>query len=226
MIFCLPGLFAAAVCFGGGSEVGGRCDFDSARFVKGDECRIIGAFGVSRRTNFDVADEESAEDKKILVVEAKEASGFLIFRIKGVDLRKYPYMRWRWRIVRRLNLRDDDTDEPDDQACVVYIVDGSQLNQKCVGYRWEHNTPVGAKRMLNYAGLRKVQAICLRNRKTPIGEWVEEERNVVADFKAAFGRIPSPKFVISIGGNSQHSNSDTRVEIDYIEFRSAPKPEK
>jgi len=221
--FLVP-LLAAALCAAEESVVGHRRSFASEHEINNDDCRIIGTFGVSRKTVFAVVDEDSAENKRILTVEAKNASGFLIFRIRGLDLHKYPYMRWRWRVVRKMNLHESVKLDPDDQACVIYIADGNQLNQKCVGYRWEYFTPVGMTRMINYAGLRKVQAICLRNRETGEGEWVEEERNVLEDFKAAFGRFPSPQFVITIGGNSQHSQSDTRAEIDYIEFRSAPKP--
>ena len=225
-IACLLSFLAAAVCSGNEPQAGPRRDFASEHEITGKDCRIIGAFGVSRRTRFFIDDAEGTRDRRALVVETNNSSGFLIFRIKGLDLGKHPYMRWRWRIVRRLNLPETQTAEPDDQACVIYIADGNQLSQKCVGYRWEHRSPVGRKIMLNYAGLRKVLAICLRNRETPVGEWVEEERNVPEDFKAAFGSVPSPNFVITIGGNSQHSRSDTRVEIDYIEFRSAPAPKK
>ena len=215
---------AAALRLTGASEVGSRCEFDSERMMR-EKWQIIGSFLVPGQTNFFIAEEPTASDKRVLVVEAKNASGFLIFRLDGLDLGKYPYMRWRWRVIRQVRPPANGKPEPDDQACVVYLADGNKMSQKCVGYRWEFNTPVGAKRMIIYNGVRKVENFCLRNRETPVGEWVEEERNVLEDFKAAFGKAPSSRFVISIGGNSQHSQSDTRAEIDYIEFRSEPKKE-
>ena len=214
--------FAALLCRGGEPAAGFRCDFDSER----EHWHRIGSFMVARRTSFHIADVPGAENGRALVVEAKCSSGFLIMRFPELDLGKYPVMRWRWRIVRRMNLAEGGYD-PDDQACVVYIADGSEFRQKCVGYRWEFNTPVGTAGVLKYGGgLRLVKAFCLRNRETPDGEWVVDERNVVEDFKAEFGAPPSAEFVVTIGGNSQHSNSDTRVEIDYIEFRPAPAPAK
>ena len=219
-------LFAAAALRSvRGSEECIRCEFDSERMMR-EKWQIIGSFLVPGQTSFFIAEEPTASDKRVLVVEAKDASGFLIFRIDGLDLAKYPCMRWRWRVVRQVRPPAAGKVEPDDQVCVVYLADGNKLNQKCVGYRWEFNTPVGTKRMIIYNGVRKVEAFCLRNRETPAGEWVEEERNVLEDFKAAFGNAPSNRFVISIGGNSQHSQSDTRAEIDYIEFRSEPKKDK
>jgi hypothetical protein len=220
----LSSLIGAVACAAADPAVGPRCEFDSQREMD-EHWRTLGAFGVFRKTKFFIADEASAGDGRVLVVEAKRASGFLVFRLNGLDLEKYPYMRWRWRVVRRLSL-PDGVREPDDQVCVIYITDGSTISQTCVAYRWEHNTKVGFRQMLDYAGLRIVEAFCVRNKETPVGEWVVDERNVLADYKAAFGRAPSEKFVISVGGNSQHSNSDTRAEIDYIEFRSAPAPKK
>jgi hypothetical protein len=218
----LLSIFGAAWCGAADPAVGFRCDFKTKNEVEGWE--ILGAKGAANKTQFFLAEEPGADDKRILVVEAKNASGFLVFKIKGLTLKKYPYMRWRWRVVRKMNLAADKP-EPDDQVCVIYIVDGSKITQKCVGYRWEHNTKVGKKRMIKYF-TNKVMAICLRNRETPAGEWVIEERNVFEDYKKAFRKEPSDDFVITIGGNSQHSNSDTRAEIDYIEFRSAPTPAK
>ena len=220
----LPFLFAAVACGAAEPAALPRCDFDSQK-VMDEHWKTIGAFGVFRKTKFYIAEEPTATDGRVLVVDAQRSSGFLVFRIKGLDLKNYPRMRWRWRVVRRLNL-PDGTAEPDDQVCVVYITDGSTLRQTCVGYRWEHRTKVGVKRLLDYAGLRIVEAFCIRNKETPVGEWVVDERNVLEDYRAAFGKAPSEKFVISIGGNSQHSKSDTRAEIDYIEFLPATAPEK
>ena len=219
----LLSLFAAAAGRGAEPRVGLRCDFDSEPRLMAHS-RVVGAFMVPRRTVFRIADVPGATDGRALVVEANNSSGFLLIKFDGLDLKKYPYMRWRWRIVRQLKLAPGGSD-PDDQPCVVYLIAGSRLNQKCLGYRWEFNTPVGTERMINY-GMSRVKAFCLRDRQSPAGEWVVEERDLQADYRAAFG-IPIPaEFVIGIGGNSQYSRSDTRVEIDYIEFRSAPAPGK
>ena len=68
-----------------------------------------------------------------------------------VNLRKYPIMRWRWRVVRPVNVPKSGTD-PDDQAGVVYLGDGTMISQKSVAYRWERNTALGVKKSINYGG--------------------------------------------------------------------------
>lgn len=204
--------------------IGCRWDFDSERDLA-EKWHLQGFVLAPRQTKFRIVDADGALDNRALAVSANCSSGFLIVRIdKLVDLARHPYMRWRWRIVRRLNL-PEASDDPDDQACVIYFVEEAQGVHRCVGYRWEHNTPVGAERTINYGyGARRVRAHCLRNRDTAVGEWVEEERNVLEDFRAAFGTAPTGKIGITVGGNSQYSKSDTWVEIDYIEFRAFPTP--
>ena len=169
------------------------------------------------RTVFKVEACDSASNKKILVVEANSATGVLMTDPK-VNLRKFPVMRWRWRLVRPVVVRNNGK-EPDDQAGVIYLGDGTMVSQKSIAYRWECNTPVGTRTQISYAGgMMRVNAECIRNRETKIGEWITEERDVLADFIRAYKRFPGEYFILGVGANSQYSKSRTRLEIDYIEF--------
>ena len=136
---------------------------------------------------------------------------------KELDLHKTPIMKWRWRIIRPVVLKDNN--EPDDQAAGIYIADGTTLRQFSVSYRWEHFRRPGSEKIVRYSGgAMTVNAVCLRNSSTPPGVWVEEERDVLADFQKAYKRGIKSYYAIGIGGNSQYTKSNTRVEIDYIEF--------
>ena len=219
-IICLAALAVAALCCRAGEPAPSRrCDFDSVSWLR--KKTVHRGLPLIPHTLFYLADEPTAQDGRVLVVEALRSTGVLVFRIDGLDLNKYPIMRWRWRVIRQVD-EIADGELHDDQACVIYISDGTPLQQKCVGYRWEHRVPVGTRRMVKY-GSAQVDALCLRDRGTPVGEWVVEERNVVEDFKTSFGAPPSASFAIAVGANSQHSNSHTKVEIDYIEFLPAPE---
>lgn len=186
-----------------------------------------------RRTNLIVPESKffvehaaGARDGKALVVSCKKSSGVLMLSPKELDLHKTPVMKWRWRIMRPVVLKG--VKEPDDQAAGIYIADGTTLRQFSVSYRWELLRNPGSEKIIHYSGgAMTVNAICMRNRRTPVGVWVEEERDVMADFQKAFKRNTKSYFAIGIGGNSQHSKSNTRVEIDYIEFhpRKANKQE-
>lgn len=181
---------------------------------------------IARNTEFHLTQRPHTVDGHALTIDANNSSGFICTIPQSVDLTKMPIMRWRWRVISNLDLPEGVKD-PDDQPGVIYICDGSRIRQHSIGYRWECNTPIGEIRIDHYrGGLTTLKSTCMRNRTTPIGQWVEEERNVLEDFKKAFQRPPSKNFVLCIGANSQNSKSNTRLEIDYIEFRSAPASEK
>lgn len=172
-----------------------------------------GPFGVDD-LRFTIAKEASAEDGSVLRIESDAASGVIVTdAYRGVDLAKTPIMHWRWRVVTPTRPTRDD-----DQAVVVYFGAIDWLKKKSVGYRWETLIPVGTAGHASYgAGLVQLHYCVLRDRATPVGEWVEDQRNVRKEFEAAYGYIPA-EFAVSIGANSQYTNSNSVAEIDYIEF--------
>lgn len=223
-------IFAAALLLAAGRSSGEtptavRIDFDRPNDFE-REWSFHSSLTIINKTTFHLRERPTASNGHVLLIDAKSASGVICSMPEHLDLNKFPIMRWRWRIIRNLDLPEKDED-PDDQPGVIYVGDGSRVRQYSVGYRWECNTPVGRTRFCHYrGGLTTVRCECVRNRETPIGQWVEEERNVLEDFKEAFKRPPSDGVVLGIGANSQHSRSHTRLEIDYIEFIPAAAPEK
>ncbi len=198
-----------------------RCDFSEDDELEQRWRFHAGIFGV-KRTRFTIDQESSAENGRILAVEANRATGAMVSMPRQVDLKKAPYLHWRWRIIRPIRIRQEGV-EPDDQAAVLYVGDGSTIGKRAIAYRWENLTPFGKTGYLKYGmGILRVRYVCIRNQETPCGEWVEEERNVYQDFMDAFQEPPNAVFVISIGANSQHARCSTRVEIDYIEFNEKP----
>ncbi|MDR0932407.1 MAG: DUF3047 domain-containing protein [Victivallales bacterium] len=169
------------------------------------------------RTKFYIDSEQTASSGKIMVVEANKATGVMLSAPKA-DLSKTPVMRWRWRVVRPIALADD-AKEPDDQSVVIYFGDGTLLKQRCISYQWDVNNPIGHVGQKKYAaGMLTVNYQTIRNRTTPSGVWVTEERNVVEDYVKVYGKKPNSYFIISVGANSQYTGSNSRAEIDFIEF--------
>ena len=194
-------------------------EFDDPEGVKNSWVAGGKQFGVPM-TGFSVMKCPSARDGKVLAVSAKSSSGVLVTQVPESIWSNFPVLRWRWRVIKKVSFTGK---EPDDQAAVIYFGDGSMLKKFMVGYRWEHSCPLGDESQLVYVGGTLVRRICMRNAEAVPGKWYVEERNVVEDFKRAFGRLPRGNCGLTIGGNSQYSGSETLVQIDYIEFRPAAK---
>lgn len=192
-----------------------RWDFDGKKFMV-------------PKTKFRIAPDNdgTTKDGKVLLVEANESTGVLI-TIPTTDLKKYPILRWRWR-VRNLPPGADGRTKIDDQVVGIYFGAGGPLSRKSIAYRWETETPIGASGATNYgAGIVKVQFLCIRNKETPLNTWIIEERNATAEFQDRYGYIPEfDEYVVSIAANSQYTDSHTFAEIDYIELVEAPPDEK
>ena len=169
------------------------------------------------KTKFYITSSQDTKDGKVIRLDSRKSTGVLA-TILPFDVNKLPIIRWRWRILSTITLPPGKK-EPDDQAGVVYIGDGTFLKQYSLAYRWEYNTPVNAQKLIKYtSGQSEVFSTCVRNKNTKIGEWVIEEKNILEDYKIAFGRHPKGKVILCLGANSQYTRSNTMVEIDYIEF--------
>ena len=134
-----------------------RNDFSDPENLR-KEWKFDGSRFMVPRTKFRIAEEASAVNGRVMVVEADRSTGVMLAAPSPVDLKRCPVMRWRWRVVRPVRLAPD-AEEVDDQAVVVYFGDGTLIRQKSVGYRWECNTPIGRSALLKYAaGMMTVKA--------------------------------------------------------------------
>ncbi len=194
-----------------------RIDYHEPQVLE-TQCKFEGARFLTPKTSFTVRQDATASKGAVLLVEAKKSTGVLLAAPAPVNLEETPIMRWRWRILKPIVV-PPGKEEPDDQAAVLYFGDGTLLSQKCVGYRWSVNTPINTSGVTKYAaGMMTVAHQTIRNKSTPIGEWVTEERDVLADYEKAYKKKPDSYFIVSVGANSQYSGSHSIAEIDFIEF--------
>ena len=155
-----------------------------------------------------------------LQVKCDKSTGGIIIA-PGVDLKKTPIMRWRWRLLNYPDKADGRNPKRDDQPIGLYLgFNEGFIKKKSIAYRWEDITPKDYEGSTTYAGILSVHFIVMRNNQTKTGEWVTECRNVAEDFKRVYGKVPK-KFALSIIGNSQYTASNTVAELDFIEFLPA-----
>jgi hypothetical protein len=173
-------------------------------------------------TDFTVKEDPATGDG-ILYVESNKASGSLITLAENVDLKKTPFLVWRWKVDEFPEGADGRTPAKDDQAIGIYIGDGSIFNNKSVSYRWDTETPVGTEGSSVYgAGTVRVKWITLRNKKDGPGKWFTESRNCLEDYKKAWGSVPK-KLYISITSNSQYTGTRAEAAIEWIKLSAGPE---
>lgn len=182
-----------------------------------DGWKLMGKPGV-RLASFYVDKDDAAD--VFLHMEADKASGSLIAPLEGVDLNKTPIMRWRWRVKDLPKNADGRYPRKDDQAIGIYVGTGSMSGgKKTISYRWDTETPKGAKGSAKYGlGTVKVEWETLRNKVDAVGgEWFVEEQNVGDAFREAWGYCPEEVY-LSISCNSQYTGTTAGADLDWVEF--------
>ncbi len=158
-----------------------------------------------------------------LHMEADKASASLICKLGEIDLKKTPYLKWRWRVKTLPGGADGRVRAKDDQAIGIYVGTGTMLSQKTVSYRWDTETPDGAEGKAVYGGgTVKVAWYTLRNKNDAgNGRWFVEERNFLEDFNKAWGYYPE-KVYLSVSCNSQYTGTKAIADLDWIKFTAGP----
>ena len=169
------------------------------------------------------------DGKKVLRLASEKGTGSLLFDLDKIDIEKYPYMSWKWRVDVLPAGADGRIPEKDDQTIGLYIGTGSTFSQESVAFRWETETPKGKSGFVKYGmGAVKVHWICIRNKDDGLKKWIVEECNLGAELKKIFkGKIPK-KLAVTLSANSQYTGTSSLGYLEYIEFSAKPlvKPEK
>lgn len=128
------------------------------------------------------------EDQQVLLAESRNQASALIKKIH-IDIEKFPFLNWTWRIENRLDTANETTKSGDDYAARIYvIIDGGIFiwRTKAVNYVWANRAAKGDIWENAFAG-KNAQMMVLRNRQDKVSNWYTEKRNVYEDLKRLFG---------------------------------------
>ena len=146
-----------------------------------------------------------------------EQSSFGLTKKINIDIKEYPYINFRWKVMKLPENGDFRKKETDDQAAQIYIAFGTfRLTAKIVGYLWENKVPKLTTGVS--PAWSKTRLIVLESGPEKIGKWVFEKRNIYDDYKELFEKEPSGANLISLYINSQHTKSSAESYFGEIYF--------
>jgi hypothetical protein len=159
---------------------------------------------------------EKEDDIYALHLISEQASFGLTKKI-DIDIKEYPYINFRWKVMELPDNGDFRKEETDDQAAQIYIAFGTfRLTAKIVGYLWENKVPKLTTGVS--PAWSKTRLIVLESGPEKIGKWVSERRNIYNDYKELFEKEPSEAKLISLYINSQHTKSRAESYFGEIYF--------
>ncbi len=166
------------------------------------------------------------EDAGVPVVRAQaDAAGGSLLRSIRWDTAGHPRLQWRWRVDRVVAQGDIHSKDGDDFAARLYVmfdypterlsfaeraklsiarwIYGDQVPAAALCYVWDNQAAVGTRAWNAYTD--RVRMIVLRNATSGVGDWMLEQRDLVADYREAFGEAPPPVSGIAIAADTDQT---------------------
>ena len=167
------------------------------------------------------------------------ASGF--YRRIHIDPRRHPVVEWRWRVLQPLAHTDPRASSRDDSPARLVICFHGDANRLDIGerstlrlykaltgemlpyamlmYVWSSDAPVGTVASSVYTD--KIQMIVVERGGSRTGEWREFRRNVIEDYRRAFGEEPSDIVAVGVMTDADDTRGKARAQYGDITFRPA-----
>lgn len=145
---------------------------------------------------FDAPTSRVVEDPNLGPVIRFEATGQAAFFWRELDSRLDPSggrLRWRWRVDRPVTGADLRVRARDDAPARLFVVFGTRgifSRPRIIVYSWGNRETQGGH--WSSPADARMHIVVVRNHADPIGTWIDEDRDLNADYRAAFDRDPEP----------------------------------
>ncbi len=176
----------------------------------------------------------------VLRAEADNAMSGLTHAVR-VDLRRYPLLRWRWKVRAPLADADMRTKEGDDYAARIYVMFdypieklgfgtraklkfaeslyGQKIPTAALNYVWDNRHPIGTIQPNTYTD--RARMVVVQSGSDKAGRWVTETRDLAADFRAAFGEEAPDVVAVALATDTDNTGENALAWYGDIEFLPA-----
>jgi hypothetical protein len=201
-----------------------------------DDWTSISFSDIETKTTYDLVRSDSGT-----VVRARSdggASGLATER--RIDLTNYPILEWRWRVDGVVQDGNARTKDGDDYAARLYVtfdyddlgladqvklralrlLGYDEIPTRALNYIWGNR--VDRHTILENAYTDWVMMVAVRSGEEQAGTWVTERRNVLADYRAAFGGDPPAVNGVALMTDTDNTDGEATAYYGDIRFRAAP----
>lgn len=128
-----------------------------------------------------------------------------------------PILSWRWRVTQLPKGADERSQKTLDSAASVYAVFGSRLFPRILKYVWSTSVPAGSS--FKHPASGRMAIIVVHSGPNSSGAWHGVSRNLIEDYKTAFGSAPGN--LIAIGVKTDSDSTRTSAQADYDDIHLA-----
>lgn len=161
-------------------------------------------------------------DDQYLKASSIGSDDFIIKKIK-VDIVKYPYLNWRWR-VHSLPIGGDESNKAtcDVAASVNVVLKASKWRPKTIKYSWSTELDKGSFAESPYAiWPSRADIIVVESGDSLSGGWLAEKVNILEDYKRLYNKDNVDSYYLEafvIMTDSDNTNSLSVADYDDIYF--------
>jgi hypothetical protein len=138
------------------------------------------------------------EDNQLCIKASSNSSASGLYYKIDYDSKEYPLLMWRWKVDHVLSKGDARYKDGDDYAARVYVIFPSWAfwRTKALNYVWANKFPQGEA--VPNAFTKNAMMIAVESGPERTGQWIEEKRNVLEDYRRYFGGHPPKVGAIAI----------------------------
>ncbi len=148
-----------------------------------------------------------------------EQASFALQKKVDIALQESPFLVWQWKVTELPRGGDFRHAATDDQAAQLIVAFSSQ---RILSYIWDSTAPKGLVAAAQAPPLKKIFALVVQSGSQSLGAWITERRNLIEDYRRAFGEEPKAIGGVRIQINSQHTQS--RAEAYWQSIAVTEKP--
>jgi len=193
MIHARPYLFCLLVCLPA-LTLAGPARIDVGRFAAGD---LSGWQPKTFKGETRYALASDGERRALHAESLASASGLL--RKLDIDLAQTPYLHWSWKVNNVLGNNDERRRGGDDYPARVYVLFSGGLffwRTRAIDYVWSSNQSPGTTWPNAFTG--NARMIAVESGPDGTGRWIDERRDVRADYRRLFGSDPGNADAVAI----------------------------
>ncbi len=170
----------------------------------------------------------------------RSASG--LYRPLRVDPHRHPVLEWRWQVPALIEGADPRTRSREDSPAriivsfhgdsgrldleerarlrLVQALSGQSLPYAMLVYIWSNELPVGT--VVPSPRLGRIRIVVAESGSSRLGRWVSVRRNVLEDYRRAFGEEPWDVVAVGVMSDTDDTGSSAHCLYGDISFRRGP----
>ncbi|MEF9425755.1 MAG: DUF3047 domain-containing protein [Candidatus Mariimomonas ferrooxydans] len=176
------------------------------------------------------------ENESFLKAKSNSSASALVYK-KEFNAYKYPKVRWRWKISNIYKKGNALEKSGDDYPARIYItfkydsgkapfgkkikyslvkaLYGEYPPHSTINYIWANRQH--KKNIITNTYAKETKMIILQAGAEKAGKWMEQEVNIIEDYRKAFGSEPPATASIAVMNDSDNTKEGSVLCIDYIE---------